>query len=596
MLNLNHFAQLCTRLHIKDRDTGQIRPFVFNPSQKKIMRGLYERQEQKKPLWVMHKKGRRLGISTFWMAMMLAQQFQKKNCSGQIVAQLKKTALELHNNAKVLGKQLPMHLPDGNKEEIFFPHSGGQSVLSWATAQTAVGGRGQTVNGLLMSEAAFYPTEDVWVALLNMVSSRDPDNIVVVETTPNGMAGPGETYYNYWTDALEGKNDFFPVFLPWFEDPSTFLPNVLAEDAPADDYEKWLMTEFKCTKGQIAWHRQILATKCAGSLQKWRAEYPSNPFEGFISTGDPAFDFNEIEIARRTCCDPIAKLRWAPLNRKVNFEESKDGVLWVWEYPKKGDHYYIGVDAAKGIETGDFAAMVCFNAETGEQAWRLTVQFGPEVMAAIADHMGRWYNNAMINIEETGGWGWIVIRDLRDRWKYPTQYLWMGMNDRPDRKPRSALGWVMTQNSRRRLFENLRASVRTQNETNPKTYTKVTKNGYEGREVDRMEITIRDIELVQQMSRATMQAGYNWKILKGHDDNFIAAGLAWVACKDHHYPHSGERKVSSTLQEQQKGSVTWLESPESNACGLLGWTGTQHLDKLTLYNKNKLRKNTLEGI
>lgn len=564
------------------------------------MRALYLRREAKKPLWVIHMKGRRLGISTFWLAMLTAQQMQKANCSGKIVAQLKKTATELFSMPSEFSKQLPMTFPSPTKEELYFPHSGGMSTLSWATAKTAVGGRGQTVNGLLLSEAAFFPNEESWISLLNMVSSKDPDNIVVVETTPNGMEGPGSTYYNYWNDAMEGKNDFLAEFLPWYEDPATFLPDELAPDAPRDDYEKWLMNEWKCTKGQIAWHRQILATKCANSLQKWRQEYPADPFEGFISTGDPAFDFNELAIAKRTCCDPIAKMKLSPVERKVdwapkpvpvvNFSESREGPLWIWEFPKKDTHYYIGVDAAKGIEEGDFAAAVCFNAETGEQAWRYSAKAGPEVLAAIVNHLGRWYNNAVVNVEETGGWGWIVIRDLRDGWHYPTQYMWMGQNDRPDRKPRQALGWVMTQNSRNRLFENFRASVRTPHATVPTIQTK-------GNTVERMEITIRDTELVGQMSRAKMQAGWRWTITKGHDDIFIAAGLAWVALKDHHFPHNGVHRIGSTLKEAEgRKMVDWLESPETTTLGILGWSSTQHLDKLTNYNKMKNKRNTLDGI
>lgn len=551
-------------------------------------------------MWFIHMKGRRLGISTFWLAMMMAQQLQKVNCAGKIVAQLKKTATELHAMPMEFAKQLPLTLPVPTKEEIYFPHSGGMSTLSWATAKTAIGGRGQTVNGLMLSEAAFFPNEESWVALLNMVSSKDPDNIVVVETTPNGMEGPGATYYNYWNDALEGKNDFYAEFLPWYEDPGTFLPNELAPDAPKDDYEKWLMKEFKVTKGQIAWHRQILATKCANSIQKWRQEYPANSFEGFVSTGDPAFDFNEIEIARRTCCDPLAKMKLAPVERRVdwspklekvaNFEQSVEGPLWIWEFPKPDTHYYAGLDAAKGIEDGDFAAMVGWNAETGEQAFRYSAKCGPEILAAIANHLGRWYNNCMLNIEETGGWGWIVIRDLRDAWHYPTQYMWMGMNDRPDRKPRQALGWVMTQASRNRLFENFRASVRTPHASIPTVECK-------GRTYDRMELTVRDIELVQQMSKAKMQAGWRWTITKGHDDIFIGAGLGWVACKDHHFPHDGVHRVGSTLKDQeQRGKLTWLESGETTVSGLLGWSSTQHLSKLANYNKKKNTRNMLEGI
>jgi hypothetical protein len=79
MLNLHNFERLCHRLPIKDRDTGLYRRFSFNTSQQKIMKHLYQRREKGYPLWLIFLKARRLGISTFVRAMLIAQQLQKKN-------------------------------------------------------------------------------------------------------------------------------------------------------------------------------------------------------------------------------------------------------------------------------------------------------------------------------------------------------------------------------------------------------------------------------------------------------------------------------------------------------------------------------------
>lgn len=580
MLNLSHFETFCHRLPIKDRDTGLYRRFEFNTSQKKIMAELYRRREKGYPLWLIFLKARRLGISTFVRAMLIAQQLQKKNCQGMIVAQLAETARELFNEAVLFAEALPFHLPPHTQRELYFPHSGGVSSLRRATAKTVIGGRGLTLNGLHLTEAAFYPGEQSFVALINTVSADDPDNVVVIETTANGIEGPGETYFNYWHDAVAGKNNFMPIFLPWWEDAASFLPDRLAEDAPADDYEKWLMKEFHVTKGQVAWYRQAKATKCGDSQSVWQQEYPADPSEAFLSSGNPAFDREEMQMAMKTVEEPHwrGQIRLTGIDpEKLNpsdlyqgaptFEQNLNGNLVVWEDPQPGDHYYVGVDAAKGVIDGDFAAAVGWNAETGNQAFRYSARVGPEKLGFYVNALGRRYNNATVNIELTGGWGWAAMKELRDKWHYPTQYLWMSKDDRPDRKPRQALGWETTMNSRKRLLIVYRTSVRS-GDCHPK-----------------------DIETVQQMSNVQIEMAWNWTVSRGHDDVLFAAMLGWIAMIDHHFPHRGQTRNAQTFVETPHPRVEWIESPETNSLGLFSWSSTAHLEKLKLWHKPEKMRN-----
>ena len=67
MLNLDHFETLCSRLQIKHRDSGQMVPFHFNPSQQKIMQKVRAYQRKRRHLWLIFLTARRLGISR-WTA------------------------------------------------------------------------------------------------------------------------------------------------------------------------------------------------------------------------------------------------------------------------------------------------------------------------------------------------------------------------------------------------------------------------------------------------------------------------------------------------------------------------------------------------
>src|ERR1700722_12489243 len=213
MLDLTRFEEFCGRLKIKHRDSGRLVPFTFNPSQQKIMIKVREHQTRHRHAWLIFLKARRLGISRWSAAFSIAHCLQKQAANAKIVAQLTETAKEMYDQCGDFADQLPMRLPPRTQREMYFPHSSAISMLSRATAKTVIGGRGLTHSFLHLTEAAFYPGEDSFISLLNTVSAADPDNVVIIETTANGLEGPGETYYNYWKGAEAGDNEFLAIFL-----------------------------------------------------------------------------------------------------------------------------------------------------------------------------------------------------------------------------------------------------------------------------------------------------------------------------------------------------------------------------------------------
>lgn len=590
MLDLSRFEKLATRFHIRDRDNGMMVPLRFNPSQQKINRLVREWRDKGNPLWIIFLKARRLGVSTWAEALLVTQMIAREHARGVIVAQLQSTADELFEQAKGFASSLPYRLPPPTQHKLFFPHRDprtGHQVMSTirkVTAQTVIGGRGLTFSDIHMTEAAFYPGEDSFVALINTVSGKDPNNAVVIETTANGIEGPGEAYYNYWQAAVRGDNGFLAIFLSWLEDPGCHLDPRLASDAPADDYERMLMREYKATASQIAWFRWCLEAKCGGSIYKWRQEYPSSPEEAFVSTGNPAFDFEELALAQRHAKQPpVAVGDIELIEGQPQFRQKPGGPLHLFEFPDEHAHYYIGVDAAKGVESGDFAAAVGWNGCTGHQAFTYAAKVGPEIMGSKTFALGQFYQKAMINVEFTGGWGYVVARELRDTYHYPAQYLWRSRDESPDAKPRKALGWETTDRSRRMLLDLYRTALR------------------------RGDLFPHDPALVAQMSRAVTDLAWRWTVIHGHDDIFMAALLGHVARVQYHPPHI-EHRSSNLLDRQNldyaftpprdldRGMPQWIEDPTSTELGVLAQSGEQHLEKLRAYNDQRKRGDRLEGI
>lgn len=583
-LSLQRFESLCHRLPIRDRDTGRTVPFIFTEPQKHIMREVLEHRRDDMPLQVALYKSRRTGGSTWAVALLVAHCLAKAGAKAAIVAQLDKTAKELYEeraipfaealkkrgvNVEITKSEIRFHFPNGRYSKLYR-----------ATAKTVIGGRGLTASAVLLSEAAFYPGEDSFVSILNALS-KDPDNIIIIETTPNGIEGPGEAFYNYWNDAVEGVNGFIPIFMPWHEDSGLCLSDDMASDAPRDEYERWLMKEFKCTKGQIAWYRWTMTTKCAGSHDRMKQENPSNSAEGFIFSGTPAFDSEEQSIAIKHVRKPVARGTMRDNGEAVStFEEASSGQVILWDYPQKGHSYYAGVDAAKGVGTGDFAAISIYDGETGEKVCRWADRVAPERTAYFVNGLCRWFNNAMVNIEFTGGWGYNVAKELRDNYFYPAQYLWRSRDENINAKPRQSMGWETTERSRRMLIDLFRLALR------------------------RRELKTRDQQTIAQMSRCSMELGWRWTVIKGHDDILMSDFLAWVCVEQYHTPMLKSRH-SNTMDkgavEDTPGAVggnpqSWPTDPFVTGLGTIMAQANTHLKQLERYNRNAKRGDPLEGL
>jgi hypothetical protein len=474
------------------------------------------------------------------------------------------------------------------------------STYRQATAATVHGVRGLTLSGLHMTEAAFYPYDGAFTALMNTVS-KDPDNVVGIETTANGMEGPGQAYYECWQAAVAGDNEFLAMFLPWWEDPEYIFDPDFASDAPRDDYEKFLMSglkdentgkKIKLGKDRIAWFRQTLFTKCEGSLDRWRQEYPASAEEAFIATGQPAFTVEEVNFAQQSTAKPLAEGRCilSASGKSSTFERSAHGGdLMVWEAPQAGHHYFAGVDTARGEETnitaGDYAAMVVWNAETGYMAASYQSKVSPEALAEVAAAVGYWFNNAMLNVE-LNNLGYVVMRELRDRIFYPSQYLWKGRDDRaPGKASATAFGFETSDRHRRMMFNLFRTALY------------------------RKECVPKDKRFVQQMQNAKMEMGFRWNIAVGHDDIFMAGLLGWVA-KEQYHPHvcrvQPGKNILLTQDDidginQAKGGGSravpeFLTDPTTTAFGGIMLTGNAHLSKLSQYHKKKAEPQRLQGI
>lgn len=607
-LDLNRVVTLASRLSIRDRDEGRRIPFVLRPQQMQVIELAKAHMLRKRRLYIIFLKGRRLGISTLANLVQISHIASRSDAHAAIIAQNIEVGNTIFAQAKSMAKDLKVINPEIAfvSKKIDYPHQSAEpSDLKSYTAATVHGQRGMTLSSIHMTEAAFYPYEGAYKAILNTLSS-DPDNVCLIETTANGMEGPGEAYYQYWQGAVEGENEFLPIFLPWFQDDNYVGDPDEAKDAPRDDYEKFLMNDLqdpvtgksiKLGKDRIAWFRQTLATKCESSIDSWRAEFPSTATEAFVASGQPAFSHEEVQFSENSKLKPIhcGTIVKNSLTFKPEFHISThpdESMLQIWEMPQIGDHYFAGVDTARGdaenVRPGDYAAIVVWNAETGNMAARYMSRVSPEMLAEYAGLIGRFYNNACLNVE-LNNLGYVVMRDLRDRHHYPNQYRWKGRDDKFDGKPGTAYGFETTSRYRTMMFNVFRTALY------------------------RKEVIPRDKIFISQMVGAQME-GFRWEVAVGKDDVFMAGLLGWIA-KEQFHPmvckRNKSRNVMLTAEElaaaqimltgkagnaSEASALSWVNDPTSTAFGALLQNSNDHLRLLEKFNKKKNTPNRLAGL
>jgi hypothetical protein len=555
VFDLDRAAEFLSRLPIRDKLSQRLTPFKLNPSQRKVHAALKTQNDKNRPMRAVVLKARRQGISTYFDNLLACHGIARSGTNAMIVTHDFKSSKELFKNPKtLLTESLPsqkslksiLNLQGMTQHKITFPHAMGDSYLTIATAGNVEGGRGMSLTDLHCSEAAFYPGQGTFAALLPTVP-RAEDTIIAVETTANGRTGVGEVFYDFWNASVRGDTEFIAIFLSWLIDPTCVDYDHPVTDAPKDDDERLLMKEgvnidgqlVKASLEQIAWRRMTIdSPACRGYVEIFDQEFPVTPDVAFISTGEPAFTREEMAIARNSISSFKRVEIAGELGPGIHIYCKPNDVSPVlqWEPPIKDHRYYAGVDAARGKDEGDFAAIVVLDGETGHQVLRYAQRVDPEYLARLCHYVGHYYNKAMLCIELTGNLGlWCQMR-LRDYFHYPNLYRWRGTRD--DKvapgftagKRGGTYGWETTYRSRERLLITFRESI-----------------------LHRM-CTVRDEEVVRQMDVATRKDSWErWEIAFGHDDVLMAFMLANVARSEWH-PRKLEGATSALTTDAETES------------------------------------------
>jgi hypothetical protein len=210
------FCRHCVRIRDKQ---GRVVPLVLNRAQRTVLTEITKQEAAGLPVMIAVLKARQMGISTLLEVYIFWRGLCKGNVGALGMAHEKQDAApHIFSITRFAAKNLPewfriatgIDLDIDSRMRLVFSNGFEFSVTS---AESKSPGRSLTIQYVHLSEAAFYPDAQKITAPLFAAMPKTSEMVVLVESTGNGPAG---WFYDLFTGAVNGNNDYKAIFLPWY--------------------------------------------------------------------------------------------------------------------------------------------------------------------------------------------------------------------------------------------------------------------------------------------------------------------------------------------------------------------------------------------
>jgi hypothetical protein len=421
MMNINTKKYVEEFIKIRDKNSNII-DFQLNIPQQKLYDIIKKQKEMSKPVRVIILKARQMGFSTLTEAIIFKDTATKKNINSGIITHKEDATTNLFNMSKRMYDNLPAPLKpeikNSNAKELIFDTKEGNglgSKIKCMTAGSGGVGRSDTFNNLHISELAFWQGDkkETLTGLFQAVPNT-PNSMVIIESTANGY----EYFKELWDRANKGESDYVPLFVGWNELTEYQMPY---NNFTLTKEEEQLKEIHNLTNEQLTWRRWCIANNCGGDELQFKQEYPINPHEAFLSTGNCVFNKDKIierlEVIKKPLRTGYFSYDYDGLKlTNIKWNTDKDGYIKIYEVPNL-KKYAIGGDTA-GDGSDSFTAQVLD--QDGNQVAVLKQKFDEDLYAKQMYCLGVYYNEALIGIESN--FSTFPIKEL-ERLGYKNQYI-----------------------------------------------------------------------------------------------------------------------------------------------------------------------------
>lgn len=493
------FAKM--NLYIKDK-FANIVPFVPNEPQRALIDYVLLCIQEKRPVKVIILKARQMGFSTAVEALCYWWTSTNFNINSVIIGNDEKSSLNLYrmfrryfDNTNILFKPSVRYNTKSDLTFEKFDENGKQiglgSAIKIETAKNKSAGRSDTVNFLHASElGAWENGEDLVASLMQTVPDAEvmeKPSMVFLESTAEGR---GNYFHKEYVAAVNKKNNYQPLFAPWWI-LDTYERDATFEDlGQLNDYEKFLV-ELMCKGHETLGHKFTVSEESiprklayyrrkakdfAATPERLPQEYPSTWEEAFIASGKNVFNPLALQEMEKdaTPLEDVDYYKITPLEdrpyeefelEQIPFEENETpddftykAPLKIWEKPKPYNEYVIGADVAEGLKGGDFSVATVVDISTMAVVARWRGHCDPDKFGEILGALGAYYNYALIGVE-VNNHGLTTVQKLRDTF-YTNLYKRDRGYDEEWETPTVNLGWKTDMRTKRLMIDDLIKLVR----------------------------------------------------------------------------------------------------------------------------------------
>jgi hypothetical protein len=377
-----------TLLRIEDKDRNII-PFKLNPIQTDILDSCTGRDIYLKP--------GQIGASSIMIADYLCDVITIPGTVAIIVSYNEFIAGRLLAKAQAYYDLLQELIPSIPKmshkstTEKTFPEI--HSSFYVGSCGSFTFGRGETIHRCMLDEFAFWPKGDAERIAIPTIERVPLSGKVSIISTPNGQDNEFYEMYKASKEGFEvGKSMFKDHFYTWLQHPeyqltsdSPYIRSMDTELGELSPDELALTDRYSATYDQLRWRRRKIAEM--ESLRRngetgvmFQQEYPEDDENCFLAAGDAVYDNETINQLLKGCMP-------APFG----FQAAN-----VWEQPKPGVDYLIGVDPGEGKTSYSVASVWRFENNKQINVATLSGKYTPDVMADKVYELGKYFNWAKI--------------------------------------------------------------------------------------------------------------------------------------------------------------------------------------------------------
>ena len=441
-----YYANAALKIRTKQ---GDITPLKLNQAQEILDKAVQAQRDTEGKIRVIILKARQQGLSTYTGGYLYFSVSQQKARKAMVITHHADSTRALFDMTKRFHEHCPEilkpHTKYSSRRELSFDILDSSYVVATAGGDSV--GRGETLTHVHASELAFWPksnADEIWNGLLQAVPNA-PGTAVFVESTANGVSG---IFYDLWRGAVEGKNGFVPVFIPWYADPTYREPVPDKFERTPDEIE--LADLYDLDDEQLMFRRRKVAQN---GIDLFKQEYPSEPEEAFLTTGRPVFNLEKLQEQLKGTRDVEERLAL----EGEDFVEHMRGELTTYRPHDPGEQYIIGADVAMGVSRGDYSVAQVLDSKKRQVAtWRGQVH--PDYFAEVLRALGFYFNEARI-IVENNGHGILTCTRLGKDYAYPNFYTEVQVDKITD-KETIKLGFSTTARTKPLIIDQLRASLR----------------------------------------------------------------------------------------------------------------------------------------